>query len=241
VLAGGYTVAAMTSRVVRPLSKLRNDSWRRRRALTRASLSTTLLAAVTWLGAAAAAGLVSSTLGCAAPPPVTANVKAGDLAPAGDWSGVFYSPLYGHLHLVRQDNVVSGKWRTTSGDKWGELHGEVTGDLLKYKWVEHRIGMIGPGSTAEGHGYFKYFVPADENANHEIKGEWGLEKSEIGNRWEAVRQRNMLPEPNSVQPDETERVNMPDEWDSAAKPKGAKGSGDAEGPGAPEDAKGDQP
>jgi len=61
----------------------------------------------------------------------------------------------------------------------------------------------------------KYFVPAEENANHEIKGEWGLERSEIGNRWEAVRQRNMLPDLASVKPDETERVNMPDEWDSS--------------------------
>ena len=53
-------------------------------------------------------------------------------------------------------------------------------------------------------------MPAEENANHEIKGEWGLERSEVGNTWEAIRQRNMLPDLNSVRPDETERVNMPD-------------------------------
>ncbi len=167
--------------------------------------------------------LAISTLGVACgkpPPPTTANVKAGDLPAAGDWSGVFYSPLYGHLHLVKEGGSVSGKWRTTGGDKWGELHGEVTGDLLKYKWVEHKIGMVGPGSTVEGRGYFKYYVPAEENANHEIKGEWGLERSEVGNPWEAIRQRNMLPEPDSVEPDETEKVNMPDEWDSqGGKPK----------------------
>lgn len=149
------------------------------------------------------------------PPPTTANVKASDLPPGGDWSGVFYSPLFGHLHLVKEGNSVSGRWRTAGGDKWGELHGEVTGDLLKYKWVEHKIGMVGPGATTEGRGYFKYFVPAEENDNHEIKGEWGLGRSEIGNTWEAVRQRNMLPDLASVKPDETERVNMPDEWDSS--------------------------
>jgi hypothetical protein len=176
------------------------------------SLALTSSVAVTSLG-----------VGCSKPlPPTTANVKAGDLPAPGDWSGVFYSPLYGHLHLVKQGGSVSGKWRTTGGDKWGELHGEVTGDLLKYKWVEHKIGMVGPGSTTEGRGYFKYYVPADENANHEIKGEWGLERSEVGNPWEAVRQRNMIPDPESVRPDETEKVNMPDEWDSSgAKPAGA--------------------
>jgi hypothetical protein len=163
------------------------------------------------------------------PPPTTANVKAGDLPPEGDWSGVFYSPLYGRLHLVKEGGAVSGKWRTSSGDKWGELHGEVTGDLLKYKWVEHKIGMVGPGATTEGRGYFKYFVPPGENVNHEIKGEWGLDKSEVGNPWEAIRQRNMLPDPDSVKPDETEKVNMPDEWDSdgAAKPAGGDAPDDS--------------
>ena len=181
-----------------------------------------------------------SSLGCKPPPPTTASVKAGDLPAGGDWSGVFYSPLYGYLHLVAQGNIVSGKWRTSAGDKWGELHGELTGDLLKYQWLEHRIGMIGPGSTTEGRGYFKYYVPADENANHEIKGEWGLDKTEIGNPWVAVRQRNMLPDPNSVQPDETERVNMPDEWDSEgpAKPRPPEGT---EAPEGSDDAAGGEP
>jgi hypothetical protein len=89
--------------------------------------------------------------------------------------------------------------------------------------------MVGPGSTTEGRGYFKYYVPAEENANHEIKGEWGLDRSEVGNSWEAVRQRNMLPDLNSVRPDETERVNMPDEWDSSGgAPKGERPSGKPE-------------
>jgi hypothetical protein len=192
------------------------------------------------LGASLLGG--STTLvGCSKPPPpTTANVKAGDLAAEGDWSGVFYSPLYGHLHLVKEGNSVSGKWRTTGGDKWGELHGEVTGDLLKYKWVEHKIGMVGPGSTTEGRGYFKYYVPAEENSNHEIKGQWGLERSEVGNSWEAVRQRNMLPDLGSVKPDETEQVNMPDEWDSSgAGPKREKpvegSGGSTESPGSNSD------
>jgi hypothetical protein len=185
-------------------------------ALRSSLLCTSLLCGALAFGGAAVTGCGKP------PPPTTANVKAGDLPPAGDWSGVFYSPLYGHLHLVKQGNIVSGKWRTTNGDKWGELHGEASGDLLKYKWVEHRIGMIGPGSTTEGHGYFKYYVPADPNANHEIKGQWGLESSEVGNPWEAVRQRNMTPDPDSVQPDETERVNMPDQWDGSTKAKKPK-------------------
>lgn len=186
-----------------------------RRSAAFSLLPTACLALSLVLGGAALEGCSKP------PPPTTANVKAGDLPPGGDWSGVFYSPLYGHLHLVKEGGSVSGKWRTTGGDKWGELHGEVTGDLLKYKWVEHKIGMVGPGATTEGRGYFKYYVPAEENANHEIKGEWGLDRSEIGNPWDAIRQRNMLPDLDSVKPDETEQVNMPDEWDSEGPAKGA--------------------
>jgi hypothetical protein len=203
----------------------RGLSWRAGQALTFRLLPTACLA----VALTSSVALTSLGVGCSKPPPpTTANVKAGDLPAEGDWSGVFYSPLYGHLHLVKQGGSVSGKWRTTGGDKWGELHGEVTGDLLKYKWVEHKIGMVGPGSTTEGRGYFKYYVPADENANHEIKGEWGLERSEVGNPWEAVRQRNMIPDPESVRPDETEKVNMPDEWDSSGSKKPAPGDAESD-------------
>jgi hypothetical protein len=52
----------------------------------------------------------------------------------------------------------------------------------------------------------------------------------VGNSWEAIRQRNMLPDPESVRPDETEKVNVPDEWDSAGSaPKGDKPAGDSDG------------
>lgn len=186
------------------------------------------LSRVACVGGLSVALAASLSVGCGGPPPepTHAQVKAGDLPPGADWTGVFYSPVYGHLHIVKEGTSVSGKWRTAAGDKWGELHGEATGDLLKFDWVEHKIGLVGPGSTSEGRGYFKYIVPEGENTNHEIHGEFGLGRSEVGQKWEAVRQRNMLPDPNSVAPDETEKVNVPDEWDSPNKtpppPKGDK-------------------
>lgn len=169
------------------------------------------------------AALPALSTGCSKPPPkTTTSVKPADLDPAGDWSGVFYSPLYGHLHLIKEGNSMSGKWRTTSGDKWGELHGEVTGNLMKYKWVEHKIGMVGPGATSSGRGYFQYFVPPGENVNHEIRGEWGLGRTEIGTPWVGLRQRGMLPDFSSVGPDETEQVDLADEWDVPATSPGAR-------------------
>jgi hypothetical protein len=162
-----------------------------------------------WVLVCALAGVACG----APPPPTTAVVQPADLPEGADWTGVFYSPVYGHLHLVKEGTAVSGKWRTTSGDKWGELHGNATGDVLRFQWVEHKIGLVGPGSTSEGRGYFKYKVPEDKTQNHELHGEWGLGQSEVGNPWDALRQRNVLPDLDSVRPDETEAVSVPDSWD----------------------------
>lgn len=140
--------------------------------------------------------------------------KAESMPEFGDWTGVFFSPTYGYLHLIREGDTVSGKWRTTSGDKWGQMHGPVTGDLFKYDWEETTIGMVGPSATRHGHGFFKY-VKAE---NDEIRGEWGLDDDYRGVTWSAVKQARMKPDPNSVVPDETQRVRG-DSWDQDKKVK----------------------
>lgn len=142
-----------------------------------------------------------------------ATVKPQDMPAGGDWTGVFYSPTYGSLHLVKEGETVSGKWRTAAGDKWGELVGKVIGNLLKYSWTEHSIGMIGPSATKTGHGYFVYTLPEVEGDEHRIVGEWGLGEDEIGQKWQAVRQHNVVPEPDSVLPDETQKAQVGDDWD----------------------------
>jgi hypothetical protein len=143
--------------------------------------------------------------------------KPGDMPEGGEWTGVFFSPTYGHLHLVKEGGTISGKWRNTAGDKWGEMHGEVVGDIFRFEWRETKIGMVGPSATTSGRGYFKYTRPPGELVNDEIKGEWGLGNEQTGVSWSAVRQRNMKPDPNSVVPDEVEA------------PKGDTGGGWDEG------------
>lgn len=128
--------------------------------------------------------------------------KAGAMPEFGDWTGVFYSQTYGYLHLIREGDMISGKWRTAAGDKWGSMHGPVSGDLFKFDWDETTIGMVGPSATRHGHGYFKY-VKAE---NDEIRGEWGLDEDYSGVTWTAVKQNRMTPDPKSVIPDETQRV-----------------------------------
>ncbi len=135
--------------------------------------------------------------------PKVAAVKAGDMPDGGDWTGVYYSQTYGYLHLIKEGDTVSGKWRNTAGDAWGEMSGKVTGNLLKYEWKEHNIGMVGPSATTSGRGYFLYSSPKAGEA-HELPGEWGLKTDETGQTWKAVKQANMQPNPDSVMPDEIE-------------------------------------
>ncbi len=154
-----------------------------------------------------------------------ANVKPGDMPEGGEWTGVYYSPSEGYLHLVKDGGSVNAKWRTVAGDEWGELHGEVTGDLLRFSWTSHRIGQVGPGADRSGKGYFKYVRPPGDNVQDEIQGEYGLKENEAGTVWKGIKQRNMNPEPDSVLPDEVERGRSTGGgWD-----EGASGGGEGAG------------
>lgn len=190
------------------------------------------------LSLAVGAPLAIGALGCDnKPAPKVAAVKAGDMPEGGDWTGVYYDQTNGYLHAVKEGDTVSAKWRTTNGDAWGELSGKVTGDLLKFEWKEHRIGMVGPTATRSGRGYFKYTVPKADEA-HVIKGEWGLGTDETGMKWEGVKQLNRKPDPNSVMPDEIEGRGQGGGWDET--PGGKPPSGGSSGGGS-EEKKDDMP
>jgi len=142
-----------------------------------------------------------------------AMVKPGPMPEGGEWQGVYYSPLYGYLHVVADGKAVNGAWRTAAGDAFGELHGETDGNLMKYEWKERRIGAVGADAVKHGKGYFVYSIPKEGEA-HQIKGQWGLDDDDAGNPWEAIKQKNMPPDIKSVQPDEYEGRVTGGGWDS---------------------------
>lgn len=163
--------------------------------------------------------------------PKTARVQAGEMPAGGEWSGVYYNPVYGYLHLVSEGNTINGAWRTAAGDAWGEMSGETDGNLFKYQWTEHKIGMVGPSASSKGKGYFVYKIPKQGEA-HEIHGEWGLNDNETGHDWKGIKQTNMPPDPKSVRPDEIEgRVNAGGWDDSGGSPpsEDSTGGGDSGG------------
>jgi hypothetical protein len=161
-------------------------------------------------------------------PPAHALPKAGDMPDGGEWTGVYYSPTYGHLHLVKEGASLSGKWRTAAGDKWGEMAGEATGNLFHFEWKETKIGMVGPMATTTGRGYFQYVRPPGGNVEDEIRGEYGLGTDQTGVPWTAVKQRNAKPDPKSVMPDETQKVEGGG-WDDEKKKSHGGGKSDEKG------------
>jgi hypothetical protein len=160
------------------------------------------------------AGVLALALPCAAL--VACHGKSANSAdkisremPEGaEWKGVYFSQIYGNLHLVEADGELKGAWRTAAGEGWGELHGKAEGALFKYEWVEHKIGMVGPSADRKGKGYFVYTRPEKGTSGKdpdEIKGQWGLGDKSSGNKWDAIKQTNVDPDPKSVMPDEVER------------------------------------
>ncbi len=179
---------------------------------------------------ALAAPLTLGVVGCGGGnEPKHATVKAGEMPSGGEWAGVYFSPLYGYLHIVADGKAVNGAWRTAAGDAFGEMHGETDGNLLKYEWKERRIGAVGADAVKKGHGYFVYTIPKSGEA-HEIKGEWGLGDDEAGNSWQAVKQKNMPPDLKAVMPDEYEGRVTGGGWDD-----GESGDGDKDKEGSDSD------
>lgn len=128
----------------------------------------------------------------------TANVTAGDMPSGANWTGVYFSQLYGYLHLEADGDKVHGKWIRPAKDRWAELNGTTTGDLLRFTWVEHTIGAVGPNSSRSGKGYLKYSRPAGDNVDDTIAGELGVGGDETGEPWDGIKQRNVVPDLGSI-------------------------------------------
>ncbi|MFC1641268.1 hypothetical protein ACFL5O_01070 [Myxococcota bacterium] len=157
-----------------------------------------------------------------------ANVRAGEMPEGSDYAGVYYDPYFGNLHLVRSGDTVKGKWRSDSGDAWGELEGEIKGNLLRYQWTQHKIGMVGPSALTKGRGYFVYKQASNEGDPDYIRGERGTGDSDVGQKWKGIKQHNVQPNPGSITPDEYEAQGVGGDWDSHEYKKPDKG-GESDG------------
>jgi hypothetical protein len=143
--------------------------------------------------ALALGGLTATVTGCAGGQDKgkVANVKAGTMPGDTDWTGQYFSPLFGTLHIVQEGNLIKGKWLRPRKDQCGQLTGNVEGNLARFDWDEHIDGLVGPNSHNKGKGYFLYTRPEGENVDDVIAGEVGKGLDEVGTPWEAIKQRNV--------------------------------------------------
>ena len=137
-----------------------------------------------------AAAMIAATpcFGCGGPDGKTANVVAGDMPAGESWTGVYFHPVFGNLHIVEEGNNVVGKWQRTDKSAWGELSGTKVGNVMHFQWTEHKYGLVGPSASVKGKGYFVYKMGPDNIA--QLKGEYGIDQDEVGSTWDCVKQMN---------------------------------------------------
>lgn len=150
-------------------------------------------------GATFAVLLAASAVGVAAcdgKEAKTANVKAGPMPEGESWTGVYYNPVFGYLHLIEEGSNIIGKWKRTDQSHWGSLEGTFQGNVLHYKWKEHQVGMVGASATTQGKGYFVYAMDKENHAT--LDGQFGFKDEETGSEWHNVKQAKMAPDLKSI-------------------------------------------
>lgn len=147
------------------------------------------------LGLSMVLGLV---VGCGGGP---AGVKSAPMPEGGNWSGVYYSPQYGEMHLVQNGSAVMGRYK--KDERSGDVQGEADGNLLTFEWVEYKAMVSNRPQETKGHGYFQYMVDPN-SGDHVLKGRWGIGDSDTnGGEWNAYRARNKEPDPDSLRDKKT--------------------------------------
>ncbi|MBK8214966.1 MAG: hypothetical protein IPK71_14605 [Myxococcales bacterium] len=137
--------------------------------------------------------------------PKHAQIKAGEMPEGESFTGVYFHPVYGYLHMVEDGSNIFGKWKRADQSRWGELQGTKTGNLVRFTWKEHTIGLVGAGAESKGKGYFLYKTGKDVA---ELDGQFGLGDDETGADWHNVKQQRMAPDLKSI-PGDTDATSTP--------------------------------
>jgi hypothetical protein len=114
-------------------------------------------------------------------------LTAGTMPPDASFTGVYFSPQYGEMHLTQNGSSVVGEF--TKDERSGKLQGEAQGDLLRFQWRESKAMISNRPQETRGYGYFRYMIDAS-NGDHILKGRWGLKPDNFeGGEWNAYKSR----------------------------------------------------
>ena len=120
------------------------------------------------------------------------SIRVGNMPPGGSFSGVWFSPQYGEMHIEQSGATAIGRY--TKDERDGRLQGSVEGDVLRFEWKESRELIVGRPTETKGHGVFKIYKKDDEDTWN-LQGEWGTDASESGGGpWTAVKSKTRRPD-----------------------------------------------
>ena len=121
-----------------------------------------------------------------------AKLIVGNMPPGGTFTGVWFSPQYGELHMQQNGATVIGKY--SKDERLGRIQGSVQGDVMRFEWTESRELIVGRPVKTKGHGYFRILKDTSEDT-WKILGEWGNDEAEQGGgQWNAVKSKTRKPE-----------------------------------------------
>ena len=154
----------------------------------------------------------------------SASITAKSMPAGGNYTGVYFSPQYGEMNMVQNGNSVVGEYKQEM--RSGKIQGEVTGDLLRFEWVEKKAMVSNRAQESRGHGYFRYEVDPS-NGDHILKGEWGLGDSDTGGGpWNAYKAKGKEPHLSSESSGDESAPSLDDDSDSNTD---SSGGGDESG------------
>lgn len=120
-----------------------------------------------------------------------AGVSAGPMPPEGSFTGVYFSPQYGEMHMIQNGSSVIGEYK--KDERSGKIQGDADGNLMRFEWTENRAMVSNRPTVTRGRGYFRYSINPTNN-EHQIDGEWGLDENETGGGpWTAVKSKRRQP------------------------------------------------
>jgi hypothetical protein len=122
-------------------------------------------------------------------------IQVKPMPEGGSFSGVWFSPQYGEMHVLQTGSSAIGKY--TKDERHGRLQGSIEGDVMRFEWTEQRELIAGRAVKTKGHGYFR-IVKDDVEESWKLLGEWGNDDAERGGGpWTAVKSKTRKPEIDS--------------------------------------------
>lgn len=113
------------------------------------------------------------------------------MPPEGSFTGVYFSPQYGEMHMIQNGSSVIGEYK--KDERSGKIQGDADGNLMRFEWTENRAMVSNRPTVTRGRGYFRYSINPT-NDEHQIDGEWGLDENETGGGpWTAVKSKRRQP------------------------------------------------